>query len=656
MMEEGENTVKLRQVKPIVVNDGVNTNYGRSQTPDMTSGQDNPAFDLEAGAEDQQAKANGNLKDEEDYNSSDDEYEDEVLYGNAWSRGVKKLQTAVFGAFNAYNEMIWSCIYVCLLTLYMAYFVAAMVYRFGDEGSWRLLVCTILLSFYVGYYVLHSVLGDKITIYFYWSKLERDTRNIIFKWSYIILCILLALGAVIYVIVEIALKTPENLISLSGMAFFIIVFYIFSHNPARVNWRPVFWGLILQFYFAVAILRWGPGYEAFRWLGDRVSEFLLYTDEGSKFVFGEAFTMHFFAFKVLTVIVFFSSFISVLYYLGVMQFIIRHIARFMATVMGTSPAESLNAAGNIFIGQSEAPLLIRPFLSKMTRSELHAICTGGFATIAGSVMAAYIIYKVPANHLLSASVMSAPAALAMSKLFYPETRKSRAGKEVYNMASGQERNIIEAASKGASQSISLIANIAVNLIAFIALVEFLNQTLIWFGNRIGMEKPDDELTFQFLCSYVFYPVAFLMGVDQVDCFDVAQLIGYKTFINEFYAYTKLSVFIKNQENLTWYESLRSENSTFTGRWHFERNDIVYEDFNHTLVGGVLQDRSVVIATYALCGFSNIGSIGVMLGALGAMAPKRQTALAQVVIRAMIAGNVACFMTACIAGLLYEPGK
>lgn len=124
----------------------------------------------------------GNLKDEEDYNSSDDEYEDEVLYGNAWSRGVKKLQTAVFGAFNAYNEMIWSCIYVCLLTLYMAYFVAAMVYRFGDEGSWRLLVCTILLSFYVGYYVLHSVLGDKITIYFYWSKLERDTRNIIFKW------------------------------------------------------------------------------------------------------------------------------------------------------------------------------------------------------------------------------------------------------------------------------------------------------------------------------------------------------------------------------------------------------------------------------------------------------------------------------------------
>ncbi|XP_078320441.1 solute carrier family 28 member 3-like [Crassostrea virginica] len=337
-----------------------------------------------------------------------------------------------------------------------------------------------------------------------------------------------------------------------------------------------------------------------------------------------------------------------------MQFLIRHIARFMAAVMETSPAESLNAAGNIFIGQSEAPLLIRPFISKMTRSELHAICTGVFATIAGSVMAAYILYKVPANHLLSASVMSARAALAMSKLFYPETRKSKTGNEVYNMASGQERNIIEAASKGATQSISLIANIAVNLIAFIALIEFLNQTLIWIGNRVGFEKPGDEITFQFLCSYVFYPVAFLMGVAEDDCFEVATLIGDKTFINEFYAYTRLSVFIKNRENLTWYESLPLTNSSsFTGSWHLEKNDIIYEDFNHTLVGGVLQDRSVVISTYALCGFSNFSSIGVMLGALGAMAPRRQTALAQVVVRAMIAGNVACFMTACIAGLLYE---
>lgn len=664
-MKEEENSVQLRHVKLVVENadTGSDSNYhsqpGSTLTmlsePDMKFGKDNPAYVPDTDAVEKQT--NGDVKkplvEEDDYESSDEEHEDDSLYGNSWSRGIKRLQTGIFGAFKKYNEMIWACIYVCLLTLFFAYFIASMLYRFGDEGSIRLLVMTILLSLFIASFALHSFCGDKITFYYYWSKIDGETRHNISKWFHIICCILLALGAVIYVIVEIALKTPSNLISLSGMVFFILFFYVFSYNPARVNWRPVFWGLILQFYFALAILRWDPGYRAFRWLGDRVSEFLAYTDEGSKFVFGDVYQEHFFAFKVLTVIVFFSSFISVLYYLGVMQFLIRNIARFMAAVMGTSPAESLNAAGNIFIGQSEAPLLIRPFISKMTRSELHAICTGGFATIAGSVMAAYILYKVPANHLLSASVMSAPAALAMSKLFYPETRKSKTGKEVYNLASGQERNIIEAASKGASQSISLIANIAVNLIAFIALIEFLNQTLIWFGNRIGLEKPGDELSFQFLCSYVFYPVAFLMGVAEEDCFEVAKLIGDKTFINEFYAYTRLSVYIKNRENLTWYELLPTQNSSFTGDWHFSGNDIMYKDFNHTLVGGVLQDRSVVISTYALCGFSNISSIGIMLGALGAMAPRRQTALAQVVVRAMIAGNVACFMTACIAGLLYE---
>ncbi|XP_061179507.1 solute carrier family 28 member 3-like [Saccostrea echinata] len=424
----------------------------------------------------------------------------------------------------------------------------------------------------------------------------------------------------------------------------------------NVNWRPVFWGTIIQFYFALAILQWSVGYEAFKWLGDRVTEFLAYTDKGAAFVFGDKFQDHFFAFKVLPVTVFFSSFVSVCYYLGIMQFIIRNLSRFISNVMGTSPAESLNAAGNIFVGQSEAPLMIRPFLAKLTKSELHAVCTGGFATVAGSTMGGYIAYNVPANHLLSASVMSAPAALAMAKLFYPETRKTKTGSEVYNIPSGQERNVIEAAAKGASQSIKLVANIAVNLVAFIALVEFLNQTLIWFGNRAGMEKPHKELTFQLICSYIFYPLAFLMGVDTQNnnIFKVAELIGYKTFVNEFYAYGKLSVYIHNRENLTWYENLPKNDSTFTGRWHYSGDDIVYEDFDHILEKGLLTERSVVITTYALCGFANIASIGIMLGALGAMAPNQRSALAQVVVRAMIAGTVACFMTASIAGLLYVP--
>nr|XP_022308274.1 solute carrier family 28 member 3-like [Crassostrea virginica] len=217
--------------------------------------------------------------------------------------------------------------------------------------------------------------------------------------------------------------------------------------------------------------------------------------------------------------------------------------------------------------------------------------------------------------------MSAPAALALAKLFYPETKKTKTGSEVHNIPSGQERNIIEAAAFGASQAIKLVANVAVNLVAFIALVAFLNQTLIWLGNRAGMEKPGNELIFQVKSSY-----------------------------------EKLSVYIHNRENLTWYENLaRIDNVTYTGRWRFDGDDIVYNDFNHTLTKGVLTERSVVISTYALCGFANIASIGIMLGALGAMAPNQRSALAQVVVRAMITGTVACFMTACIAGLLYAPG-
>lgn len=601
-------------------------------------------------------KLNNDLQ--EGNSDEDDDNEDSDDDGGACCRGVKRMQVALYHAYERHKRTLWNLVYAVLFVLYVAYVVYSVMFRFGDEGSWRLVICSSIAALYLGYCLIESFFGETVKPSYFWKRLEKPVRQKIQHWTRMILSVLLAIGAIVYIVIYIAMETPENLVSLGGLAVFILLFYLFSHNPSKVKWQPVFGGVIIQFYFALIILRWDVGYQAFQWLGDRITEFLAYTDNGAKFVFGNSFQDHFFAFKVLPVIIFFSSFVSVCYYLGIMQFLIRNLARFIAGVMGTSPAESLNAAGNIFVGQSEAPLMIRPFLAKMTKSELHAICTGGFATVAGSTMGGYIAYKVPANHLLSASVMSAPAALAMAKLFYPETKKTKTGNEVYNIPSGQERNIIEAAAFGASQAIKLVANVAANLVAFIALVEFLNQTLIWFGNRAGMEKPDKELTFQFICSYVFYPLAFLMGVDtkENNVFKVAELIGYKTFINEFYAYEKLSVYINNRENLTWYESLPTiDNSTYTGRWRFDGEDIVYSDFNHTLKNGVLTDRSVVISTYALCGFANIASIGIMLGALGAMAPNQRSALAQVVVRAMIAGTVACFMTACIAGLLYVPG-
>jgi pyrimidine nucleoside transport protein len=322
----------------------------------------------------------------------------------------------------------------------------------------------------------------------------------------------------------------------------------------------------------------------------------------------------------------------------------------MQITMQTTAGESMTAASNIFIGQTEAPLLIRPLLPDMTKSEIHAVMTGGYATIAGGVMAAYILFGVPANHLLSASVMSAPAALAVSKLFHPETEKSRttAG-DVKKLSTGTEVNVIEAAANGASNAVALVGNIAANLIAFLALLEFINATLTWFGQRVGIQR----LTFQMICSYVLWPFALVMGVDVDDCRKVAQLIGTKTFLNEFVAYQELGGLIDNRKSF-------DNHVANNGTWFWSGDDVILTSLlggadNGTTVldNGVISDRSVLISTYALCGFSNFGSIGIQIGSMSAIAPSRRTDISTVAVRAMIAGNVACFLTACIAGLFFQ---
>ncbi|KAL4221927.1 hypothetical protein ACF0H5_017979 [Mactra antiquata] len=587
----------------------------------------------------------------EQYEESSDEDDDE--YNNKFARGIAASRAAIFDGYSEHKKVFWTAFWILIALLYLGYFCYAMAKYFDtdDEGAVRLLVVTILVfvfiigsllsSFFLGERKIGSLFGDL-------DSPKAEKAFTILHW---ILVAATSLFIIIFIIVDVALREPRNLISGLGMIVFILLFFVFSKHPAKVKFRPVFWGLALQFYFALLILRTKFGYDAFEWLGERVREFLEHTDAGSSFVFGNPqYLMHFFAFKVLTVIIFFSAVISVLYYLGVMQFVICYIARFLAWCLDTSPTESLNAAANIFIGQSESPLMIRPFVKDMTKSELHAVCTGGFATIAGSVLAAYIAMDVPANHLLSASVMSAPAALAMSKLFWPETKQSKArAEEVYNMKKGTESNIIEAASNGAAVSIGLIANIAVNLIAFLAFLHFFDSTLIWFGHRVGLHG-NDEVSFTFICSYVFYPISWLLGTPPSDVRKVAGLIGTKTFLNEFVAYADLAVFINNTN--VYHDYMRNETG-FNNGTTWNGNDIILNYYNEPLVGGIMTDRGIVIATYALCGFSNIGSIGIMLGALGIMAPNRKKDITKVIVRAMIAGNVACFMTACISGLLYQ---
>ncbi|XP_016345117.1 sodium/nucleoside cotransporter 2-like [Sinocyclocheilus anshuiensis] len=418
-------------------------------------------------------------------------------------------------------------------------------------------------------------------------------------------------------------KRPEQLISFGGVCLFIIAIFLFSAHRTAVSWRTVFWGLGLQFAIGLFVIRTEPGLVAFEWLGKQVQIFLDYTKAGSSFVFGNLID-NIFAFQALPIVVFFSSVMSVLYYLGVMQWVITKISWVMQVTMGTSSTETLSVAGNIFVGQTEAPLLIRPYLKDMTKSEIHAVMTGGFATIAGSVMGAFISFGIDASSLISASVMAAPCALAISKLSYPETEKSKfTSKSQIKVDGGGEQNVLEAVSGGASASIGLVANIAANLIAFLAILDFINATLRWLGGMVGF--PD--VTFELICSYVFMPVAFMMGIPYEESFTVAELIGTKLFLNEFIAYEKLSVLKNNR-------------------------------LNGILEDGVdknwLSIRSEIICTYALCGFANFSSLGIVIGGLSSICPPKKSVISTLVLRALFTGTCVSLINACVAGILFVP--
>jgi CNT family concentrative nucleoside transporter len=412
----------------------------------------------------------------------------------------------------------------------------------------------------------------------------------------------------------------ERLISLLGLLVFTGVAYLCSVNRKAVRWPPVLWGVALQLFFALFILRTPIGLQIFQTLGNVVTGFLDFSDAGAEFVFGERFKDFFFAFKVLPTIIFFSAFISLMYHYGVLQRIVRWLAWGMMRTMGTSGSESLSCAANIFVGQTEAPLLIKPYVSSATQSELHAIMTSGFATIAGGVMAAYISFGVPAEHLIAASVMSAPAALAISKLLYPETEESPTRGDVKLKVERTSVNAIDAVSNGAIDGLKLVLNVTAMLIAFLALLAMFNALLGWIGGLV--ELP--QLSLEWIMAYLLAPIAWLMGVPWTDCGQVGILLGKKTILNEFIAYLDLKTLIDNAKQV----------GTSTGQ------DLP-----------VISQRAIIITTYALCGFSNIGSIGIQIGGIGGIAPDRQQDLARLGVRAMIGGTLACFMTAAIAGML-----
>lgn len=418
------------------------------------------------------------------------------------------------------------------------------------------------------------------------------------------------------------LSTLQPLIGLVGI---LGLAYALSTNRRAISPRVVGWGLGLQVLFALIVLKTNIGQRVFTVLGDRMRELLDFSIVGSAFVFGALGDRSVwgrvmtgalgeegarygvvFAFQILPTIIFIAALFAILYYLGIMQVIVRGLAVVMNKVMGASGAESLNVAASIFMGQTEAPLTIRPFLAKMTQSELMTVMTSGMAHISGGIMAAYIAFGIDAKHLLTAVIMTAPGTLMMAKMFVPETETPETRGTVKLEVVNQDVNLIDAAGRGTSEGLHLALNVGAMLISFVALIALVNALLGAIGGWVGVQG----FSLQVIFGWVFAPVAWSLGVPWRDAATVGNLLGTRMVLNEFIAFAELGT-----------------------------------------LKDALDPRSFTIATFALCGFANFASIGMQIGGIGALAPTRRGDLARLGLRAMLAGTLANFLTAIIVGFL-----
>jgi len=404
----------------------------------------------------------------------------------------------------------------------------------------------------------------------------------------------------------------ENYTGILGIIVLLGIAFLLSNNKTSINKNIIFWGLGLQISFAIIILKTSFGKALFFYFNILIVKLISFADAGSDFLFtsfipevGYDQALINFAFRALPVIIFFSSLIAATYHLGVIQIIIKNIAKVMEKTMKTSGAETLSISANIFVGQTEAPILIRPYISKMTNSELMTVMVGGFSTVAGSVMALYVTWlnNIPeiAGHLLAASVMSAPAALMVAKIIYPETKSYQIINSNSIKLKSQDNNLVDAIGRGATDGLKLAANVAAMLIAFISLVAMINFILSLLGTSM-----------QEMLGLLFKPLAWTMGIPWADAKIVGTLMGEKIVLTELIAFRDLSDYVSNN---------------------------------------TISERSVIITSYALCGFANFGSIGIQLGGIGSMAPKRKKDLSKLVFKAMLGGAIASWLTASIVGIL-----
>lgn len=400
-----------------------------------------------------------------------------------------------------------------------------------------------------------------------------------------------------------------RLTGILGILVILGIAYAFSTNRKQIRIKTIAWGLGLQFVFALLVLKTTAGQATFGWIGTKITNLLGFAKVGSSFVFGElgtaGNTIATFAFQVLPTIIFIAALFAILYYLGIMQMFVLAFAKVMTKIMGASGAESLNVAASIFMGQTEAPLTIRPFLSSMTRSELMTVMTSGMAHISGGIMAAYLAFGIEAKHLLTAVIMTAPGTIMMAKMFVPETEVPKTAGKVSLKIERTDVNVIDAAARGTGDGFHLALNVGAMLISFLALIALINAILGLIPVGGG-----DHLSMQWIFGRIAAPLAWLMGVPWKDSFAIGNLLGTRLVLNELIAYSQLGPLKES-----------------------------------------LDPRSFTIATFALCGFANLSSIAIQIGGIGALVPERKHELALLGFRAVAAGTLANFLSACIAGML-----
>ncbi|CAH1786313.1 unnamed protein product [Owenia fusiformis] len=532
---------------------------------------------------------------------------EESLSKETCLQNVLKIQRKLSAYYHQQKHKLWKITKFILLIGWFVYIAFALLYN--PEGAIVVTVITGLASLGIGYSLMkeNGFLG-KLQTHCFKPCFQCVTKNWRFLRWFAYGLALVGIATLLYFLV--AKENPEYLRSLAGLVTIIVLTFITSTHPTKVNWRPVVWGLGLQFIFGLVVLRWESGYKLFEAMANTFRDFLRHSDTGSIFMFGEAYTNHPIAFQAFPQAIFFSSVMSVLFHVGIMKKVIGGVGWIMEVTCGTTTIESINAAANIIVSGVETAVIIRHWLPELTYSELHAVMTANFSTVSGVVFALFISLGAPPVHVVSAAIMSAPAALALSKLSCPETEESLTKRGDLKLDIPKASNILDAASNGAVITIKLISHVVVNIIAFSGLMTFVNAALSYIGGRVGLA----ELSFKFICGKVLSPLAYLLGVTWADAEKVGELIGIKLFVNEY---------------------------------------LSYELMNRYYIEGVMTERSVAITTYTLTGFGSVMDIGIVVGVISAYAPNKKADLSKMAMRTLLLGNVAGWLTACVAGVLYQ---